>query len=165
RRESEQACDDAVLGTGVPGREYAGHLLELARRLRRPQSPWFTAMPMAHSSTLERRIAAMLNPRLDRQALSRRAVAAIAVLLLAVTLPIAARRAAQTGPAPLTGSVYDTTGAVMPGVALTLEDANKFTWSATTDSSGRFTFTVVQPGHYVLVAELPGFRSLHHEFE
>jgi TonB family protein len=165
RRESEQACDDAVLEKGVPAREYASHLLDLARKLRRPQSPWLTAMPMAHSSTLERRIAAMLNPRLDRQALSRRAIAAIAVLLLAVTLPIAAVRAAQTTPATLTGSIYDATGAVMPGVEVTLEDANQFKWSATTNSTGHFEFTRVQPGKYVLAASIPGFKALRQEFE
>jgi beta-lactamase regulating signal transducer with metallopeptidase domain len=36
RRESEQACDDAVLEGGVAAREYAAHLLELARQCRRP---------------------------------------------------------------------------------------------------------------------------------
>ena len=31
RRESEHACDDAVLGTGVAPDAYAGHLLQIAR--------------------------------------------------------------------------------------------------------------------------------------
>nr|MBA2302724.1 M56 family metallopeptidase [Acidobacteriota bacterium] len=53
RRESEQACDDEVLGIGVGAREYASHLLELARQCRRPGSTWASAMPMAHPSTLE----------------------------------------------------------------------------------------------------------------
>ena len=165
RRESEQACDDAVLERGVAARAYAAHLLELARKFRLPESPWSSAMPMAHPSTLERRIAAMLNPRLDRQALSRRALAAIAVLLVAVTLPIAALRGAQAVPAALTGSVYDATGAVIPGVELSLEDANQFKWTVTTDSSGRFEFAPVRPGKYVLAASLPGFKALRHEFE
>ena len=34
RRDSEQACDDAVLGQHVPAREYAGLLLDLARKCR-----------------------------------------------------------------------------------------------------------------------------------
>jgi TonB family protein len=164
RREGEQACDDAVLEKGVPAREYASHLLDLARKLRRP-SPWLTAMPMAHPSTLERRIAAMLNPRLDRQALSRRAIAATAALVLAVTLPIAALRGAQTAPASLSGTIYDVSGAVMPGVEITLEDANQFKWSATTSATGRFEFTRVQPGRYVLAAAVPGFKTLKNEFE
>jgi TonB family protein len=165
RRESEQACDDEVLATGVGARDYAAHLLELARRCRRPGLTWVSATPMAHPSTLERRIAAMLNPRLNRQALSRRATAATAIALLLVTLPIAAFRAGQSAPASLAGSVYDTTGAVLPAVELTLEDVNHLKWTATSDGVGRFVFPGVQPGRYVLAASLAGFRPLHHEFE
>jgi TonB family protein len=165
RRESEQACDDAVLGRGVSARAYAAHLLELARKCRRPGFPWVSAMPMAHPSTLERRIAAMLNPRLDRRALSRRAIAATAALLLAVTLPTAALRAGQSAPATLAGSVYDPTGAVLPGVELTLEDANQLKWPVVSDAAGRFEFPGIQPGRYVLAASLAGFRPLRHEFE
>ena len=90
RRESEQACDDEVLGLGVGGRTYAAHLLELARQCRRPGSAWAAALPMAHPSTLERRIVAMLNPRLDRRVPSRRVLAALGTALLLVTVPIAA---------------------------------------------------------------------------
>jgi beta-lactamase regulating signal transducer with metallopeptidase domain len=38
RRESEQACDDEVLGMDVGGSEYAAHLIELVRQCRRPGS-------------------------------------------------------------------------------------------------------------------------------
>ena len=107
----------------------------------------------------------MLNPNLNRAALSRRAVALTAVLLLALTLPIAAFRAAQSGPAALIGSVYDTSGAVLPGVELTLEDARQNATKTTTDAAGRFTFTNIAPGHYVLAASLPGFRPLKNEFD
>jgi TonB family protein len=165
RRESEQACDDAVLAGGVAAREYAGHLLDLARQCRRRQFPWAAATPMAHPSTLERRIAAMLNPDLNRTTPSRRTVAVLAVALLAVTLPTAAFRAVQGQPAALDGSVYDPTGGVLPGVALTLEDAQQLKLQATTDGSGRFDFPLVGPGRYVMTAALPGFRALRQEFE
>jgi TonB family protein len=165
RRESEQACDDEVLGAGVGGRDYAAHLIELVRRCRRPGSTWASAMPMAHPSTLERRIAAMLNPRLDRHAPSRRAMAAVGVLLLLVTLPAAALRARQAGPAPLAGTIYDVTGGVLPGVEVTLVDANEIAWVATSNAGGRFEFAPVGPGKYELKFALPGFRVLRHAFE
>jgi TonB family protein len=163
RRESEQACDDEVLGIGVGGREYAVHLLELARQCRRPA--WMSALPMAHASTLERRIAAMLNPRLDRRVPSPRAIAAVGVVLLLLTLPVAALRARQAGPAPLSGTIYDVTGGVLPGVKVTLVDANQIASGVTSNASGRFSFPPVGPGRYVLEAALPGFRALRHEFE
>jgi TonB family protein len=165
RRESEQACDDEVLAMNVGGREYAGHLLELARQCRRPGSAWAAAIPMAHPSTLERRIAAMLNPRLDRHAPSRRIVAALGLVLLLVTLPVAAIRARQAGPAPLSGTIYDVTGAVLPGVEVTLVDANEIPWVVTSNASGRFEFPLVGPGKYELKFTLAGFRVLRHAFE
>jgi TonB family protein len=107
----------------------------------------------------------MLNPRLDHRAISRRARLIIAVLLALLTLPIAAFRASQTSPAPLSGSVYDATGAVLPQVELTLEDSQGIAVQATTVRTGRFQFPAVGPGRYVLAASLAGFRPLRHEFE
>jgi TonB family protein len=165
RRESEQACDDEVLGMDVGGREYAVHLIELVRRCRRPVSPWIPALPMAHPSTLERRIVAMLNPRLDRRAPSRPALAALGTALVLITLPIAAVRAGQAGPAPLTGTVYDVTGAVVPGAEVSLTDANDVTTTTITTATGRFQFAAVAPGTYVLQARLVGFRTMRQEVE
>lgn len=165
RRDSEQACDDAVLGQHVPAREYAGLLLDIARKCRQPASTWASAVPMARPSTLERRIAAMLNPAINRARPSRQSMIMIVLLLLAITVPTAAFRAAQTSPASLTGSVYDPTGAVMPGVTLTLENAQDQKQEATSRADGRFDFPQVAPGQYTLSASLPGFRTLRQEFE
>ena len=165
RRESEQACDDEVLGIGVGAPAYAGHLLDLVRQCRRPAPAWGAAMPMAHPSTLERRIAAMLNSGLDRRPPSRQALAMIAVLLLLVALPVAAVRARQAGPAPLSGTIYDVTGSVMPGVQVTLVDANDNRAAVRSIATGRFEFPSVAPGNYRLEAAVPGFRSLQQDFE
>ncbi len=150
RRESEQACDDAVLRLGVPPRDYAMHLLDVARSCRSSSLPVAAVMPMARPSTLERRIAAMLNPALGRRALSRWAVAVTVVGLLGLALPIAAVRVAQSGPLALSGVIYDPSGGVLPEAALTLEDERQNKWQATSDSTGRFEFPPVGAGKYVL---------------
>jgi TonB family protein len=116
--------------------------------------------------TLERRIAAMMNPQLSNKALMRRAIVIAAMALLSVTLPIATSRAeVQNAPLALTGWVYDVSGAVLPAVDLTLEDAQQVKHQASTDASGRFEFAPVGPGRYVLAASPSGFQPLRHEFE
>jgi TonB family protein len=107
----------------------------------------------------------MLNPGLDRRALSGPAVAVTAALLLGVTLPTAAFRAEQNAPLPLAGSVYDSSGAVLPAVELTIEDTRQVRLQATTDSAGRFEFPSVQPGAYVIEAAIAGFRPLRQAIE
>ena len=164
RRESEHACDDAVLERGVPAGAYAAHLLEIARMCRRHGTAGAAAMPMSRPSSLERRITAMLNPHLDRRQPTRRTILATAAVLCALALPAAALRGAQNGPLPLTGSIYDPSGGVLPGVSLTLEEGQAAI-SATTDAEGRFEFPSVRPGRYLLHASLPGFRPLHQEVE
>jgi TonB family protein len=165
RRESEQASDDAVLRLGVPAPDYALHLVDVARSCRSAALPVAAVMPMARPSTLERRIAAMLNPSLGRRVLSVRTVALTATVLAALSLPVAALRVAQAGPLPISGVVYDPTGGVLPEAALTLEDERQNKWQATSDSTGRFEFPSVSAGKYVLEASLAGFRPLRQELE
>jgi TonB family protein len=90
RRESEFACDDAVLNEGVAATEYASHLLAVARQAAGRGRAWATAPAVADPSTLERRIAAMLNHTRRREPMTR-PVAALAVAgALAMTIPLAA---------------------------------------------------------------------------
>jgi TonB family protein len=164
RRESEAACDNAVLEAGVPAADYADHLLQIARTSRRP-SPMATLVPMARRSTLEWRIAAMLNHTLIRTRPTRRALATVFAVIVGITLTTASFRATeQAGPLPFTGTAYDPSGAVLPGVVMTMEDANGNRAAATTDRTGRFEFGVVPPGKYRLaMTSLPGFQSATHE--
>ncbi len=160
QRESEQACDDAVLAAGTPPREYAGYLLAIARAGRLVAAP-AAAVPMANPSTLERRIAAMLTPELDRRVPSRRTVVGLAFVLFALTLPLSGLGLyAQGGPSSVTGIVYDPSGGVLPAVEVALEDAQRVKFSAVTDASGRFEFGPLDPGEYRLETSLPGFRPV-----
>ena len=167
RCESEYACDDAVLSRGMAPRDYAFHLLELARVCRRLQKQGtLSALPMARASTLERRITVMLNPAVNRASVSSRMRVAAALLLACLSLSVAAVRAGQSGqnaPARLVGSIYDASGGVLPGVDVTLRDAQEGSWTATTNARGRFEFPSVAPGSYVLEAGLYGFRTLRQD--
>jgi TonB family protein len=163
RRESEQACDEAVLDAGVPAAEYASHLIAIARACR-PGAGALPVMPIARPSTLEWRISAMLNTSASRAATSRGLTTFAVAALVAVTIPAASFRAfAQADPRPLTGSIYDTTGGVLPQVSLRLQDASGLTREAATDSAGRYQFEPVPAGRYLLSSALPGFLPLNQE--
>lgn len=90
RQESEYACDDAVLRGGVEPADYATELLDVARCLTGRQPRWTPAHAIAHPSTLERRIVAMLHEKRDRTPLGRRGGFAVALAALAVGMPLAA---------------------------------------------------------------------------
>jgi len=165
RRESEHACDDVVLGTGVAAEAYAGHLLQLARAGRSDYG-WAPAVPMARPSTLERRIAAMFNSARNRRALSQRALIVSSILLVAATVTAAALHSEQQARVgQLVGTIYDGSGGVLPGVDVTLSGAQNTKSQATTDASGRFTFPNTAPGKYAIEASMRGFKPLRHEFE
>jgi TonB family protein len=165
RHESERACDEAVLETGIPAEAYASSLAEIARACRQGH-PWLPSMSIGRPSTLEGRIAAMLNTSLNRQAPTRRAIAVVLTVLVAVVIPTSSFdvSAQGSGPLALTGYVYDSWGGVLPGVELKLTDERLLEWSTVTDGQGRFAFTPVYEGKYVLEVALPGFQSLRDEF-
>jgi TonB family protein len=164
RRESEHACDDVVLATGVAADAYAGHLLQIARAVRSDYG-WAPAVPMARRSTLERRIAAMLNSARNRRALSSRSLVACTLILAAATFTAAAFHAEQDRSARLGGTIYDGSGGVLPGVEVTLAGADGAKATATTDAAGKFQFPATAGGKYVLEASLPGFYAFRQEFE
>ncbi|HVZ22986.1 MAG TPA: M56 family metallopeptidase [Vicinamibacterales bacterium] len=88
RDAGEHACDAAVIRSGVDRREYAARLVDVARSLRHPQHAW-PAAAMARTSTLERRVRAILDPR-ARAGRAAYAPGAAVVMTLAATLLLAA---------------------------------------------------------------------------
>ena len=72
-----------------------------------------------------------------------------------------ARAAVQQVPGSISGVLSDPSGAVLPGVALTLtETAFGVVYSRVSDGAGSFTFPGLPPGRYGLVAALPGFATV-----
>ncbi len=66
----------------------------------------------------------------------------------------------QAFSASLSGIVHDASGGAVPGAQLTLSSPSTGTTRKfTTDNAGRYTFTLVPPGTYVLTAEHPGFNK------
>jgi beta-lactamase regulating signal transducer with metallopeptidase domain len=92
RQESEQACDDAVLNSGIPAPDYATELLQLARRLATSGWRWSMALAIVRPSNLERRFTAMLAPSVNRSRLSRRVKLTVAAVALCLLVPLAALR-------------------------------------------------------------------------
>jgi TonB family protein len=156
RREAEQACDDAVLNDGVSGHAYAEELIAIVGELRGART-MMPVMPVVHPSGFERRVTHMLTPTLNRRRVTRRTAAIVAIIGLAVLLPLAGL-AAQAVRASVAGSVSDPQRGVLPGVKLTLTHTTTGQkLDIDSDSSGRFVFDNLEPGDYLLEARLPGF--------
>jgi hypothetical protein len=100
--ERERACDDLVLRSGTRASRYAGELVALARAaVFEPPRP---AAAMARASELEARLLALLDPGIERGAMTAKAALALGISLL-VVLPLAAaqpvaRRLAESGVLP-----------------------------------------------------------------
>jgi hypothetical protein len=61
----------------------------------------------------------------------------------------------------ITGTVTDPSGAVLPGVVVTLKSIDKgFTQTAKTSSSGAYQFELLEPGNYNVSATASGFKSV-----
>jgi TonB family protein len=236
RCESEHACDDVVLNAGFDAKDYAAHLLELARAFNQSNRAWAPVLAMAQPPNLERRFVAMLNPSLNRRSLTRASLLGICAIAICVCVPLAAMRAPQqpstAGPAPtpvrveapvantisvqnndvaklitvgppaakpspvkpapvelkpaaplpvqgladgtLVGTVSDGSGAVVPGVKLTVTRIDQgavgqgvrlvvgggqvVSETTTTGEAGQYRFALPE-GLYLLTAELPGFTN------
>jgi hypothetical protein len=80
-------------------------------------------------------------------------------VLLAALLGCALPASAQTT-GSVSGTIKDNSGAVVPGVAVTIENIEtNATRSTSTDSSGTYALALLPPGRYRIKAELQGFRT------
>jgi beta-lactamase regulating signal transducer with metallopeptidase domain len=91
RTERERACDDFVLAAGEKGPDYAAHLLDIARAMRRRRLPALVGLAMARPSQLEGRLLAILDPAIRRSSTIPTRLALLG-LVLVITLPVGAVR-------------------------------------------------------------------------
>lgn len=84
--------------------------------------------------------------------------ARVAALAFVLALPLAA--AAQIDTGAIVGRVRDSSGAVLPGVTVTLtQEATGVASSTVTNQSGEYTFPGQRIGRYTVTAELEGFKK------
>jgi hypothetical protein len=87
-----------------------------------------------------------------------------ATCLLLFVLCGAAALPGQTGNASLSGRITDTTGAVMPGVQVSVRNVETNVAQTTvTTPEGRFSVTNLIPGEYAVTAQFQGFRTAERE--
>jgi beta-lactamase regulating signal transducer with metallopeptidase domain len=156
RKERERACDDVVLRLGARATEYAEHLVQVARTMQRLS--WSTALAMAQESHLANRVTAMLDPHTERRALQKRWLAVSGLLAVALFTPLAA---ISLDDPEVQGTVFDASGAVIPGAGVALIGEG-FRYTTQTGPDGAFQLHGVTRGRYELQAMHPGFRRFRH---
>ena len=104
-KERERAADDVVLNLGTRASEYASHLLEVARTMNPCRATRSVAIAMARPAQLEIRLAAILDPSINRKTPSRASAFAAAFLAVAMIAPLAAVRAQDTKSATIPADV------------------------------------------------------------
>jgi len=90
RKLRELACDDLVLVSGQQPADYADVLLDVARSYR--HRSYSTAVGMAHSANVEKRILAILDKARSHVSLTRRAARILLVSATAIVLLIGSAR-------------------------------------------------------------------------
>ena len=97
------------------------------------------------------------------QALVQRRTATI-VIGFVLFLFAPGRLFAQVDHGSISGTVRDSSGAVVSGAQITLSDTDTgFTLNVTTDGSGNYTATPLKLGHYTVKAEAAGFATTTQE--
>ena len=159
RSESERACDDSVLNSGIDPSHYANHLLELARTLKNAHRGWSTALAIARPTNLERRFIAMLNPNLNRGGISRRTGLLLKAATLCLLLPLAALRLpGQNLSGKFTGTVFDPSDGAVPNATIVMANHKANTIDMTTSNAeGNFVFNALPAGEYEMKVLKPGF--------
>lgn len=161
RRESERACDDSVLNSGVKPSEYARQLLDLAMTLENSGNRWLSALAIARQTSLERRFTAMLHPSTHRGSLSKNAKALVCVAVLFVLLPLAALRLPAQDTGRFDGSISDPSGMPIANATIALDNHKTNQVQMTTsDQEGKYTFVGLPSGEYELRVMKEGFAEL-----
>lgn len=106
----------------------------------------------------------MLNVRLNREPITRRASIAATVLLAVVTVLVAGFGAAAQSFSTVSGTLVDPFTRALPSVTVTLSNPQaQSKYEIKSDRTGHYEFVGVPPGTYVLTAEYMGFAAVKRE--
>ena len=95
RTEIEGACDDHVLNAGYQSTDYAQHLVDIVRNIKKVGTATSTAVAMARPSKIEGRLRTILVENRNRRPLTRIAVAVGLLALTCFTVPIGVMQLAE----------------------------------------------------------------------
>ena len=186
RRESESACDELVVASGVRPSDYASELLTIAQEFSANHYAWAAGMAMARQKGLEIRVHSILQPVSPRPnqylvTASLACLTALTVLASAVTpssqstsptkghsmkhtLFAGMLASAGLSAATIGGTIYDPSGAAVPNAKALLYNPDTNTKFETTSAAdGRFAVSL-PAGQYILRIESPGFAIFFREF-
>jgi hypothetical protein len=90
RDESEQACDDFVVTSGVPAAAYAQSLIEIVRSVKRKSQFGISAISMANPPELSRRVTWLLDAGRPSGTGSRRGLVVASAVAALILLPLSA---------------------------------------------------------------------------
>jgi TonB family protein len=156
-RESELACDDAVLAGGVKPAEYATHLFELAAQLAAGAPRLVPASPIVTASFLEKRIATMLNHRVNRTPIGSNLRLLTAAALVVIAAAVAS---AQVSFATISGVVADQNGGLIPNATIAATHVASGTkHELRSNAAGAFELVGLTAGDYQLDVFGPGFAG------
>ena len=92
--------------------------------------------------------------------MSKRCIWSVLCMVVFSVLPAVAQT--QAG---ISGVIHDPSGAVIPGVTVTVTNpATNFVRSVISNEAGVYNFPVLQPGRYNLKVELPGHPGSQDNF-
>src|SRR4051794_19744647 len=93
--------------------------------------------------------------------ITRSGIATCLASLAAAGLLLAAPASAQDFRGGIRGTISDTTGGVLPGVTVTIANAETaVAQTVVTDDKGLFEVLYLNPGAYTVTAELSGFKTV-----
>jgi len=158
RTESEAACDDLVLASGMAAPEYARHLLEIARAL-----PPVSVMPqaviaMAQTSQVESRLKMILNTTQSRRQITRRVLLAVISFSIVALVSLAMLRPAAKAALNL-GRMQQVGNLPVDLVGVTGQPGREPRWWRANGTMLSNTLTDVRDYHIATMFESPIFKN------